>query len=160
MSRTILGMLIGMLVIAGVFVAANGDGNHYAEERTQQVQAQEAERTARTAIVEAERTERQAIAAQTQQVLAAQEAATMRLFLLVLLACVVLVVGAGVVVFVARISAAHPRQPQPAAPATIVLLSQQLPGYRPSIIDGRWVLESDHDYLSIDSARRLIEQRR
>ena len=157
MSRTILGMLIGMLVIVGVFVAANGDGNHYAEERTQQVQAQEAERTARTAIVEAERTERQAIAAQTQQILAAQEAATMRLFLLVLLACVVLVVGAGVVVFVARISAA---QPQPAAPETIVLLSQQLPGYRPSIIDGRWVLESDHDYLSIDSARRLIEQRR
>lgn len=170
MSRTILGILIGALVIVGVMVATDGDGSNYAAERTAQVQAQEAERTARQAIIEAERTERQRLDYERARAAQESQERTIQTLLFVVLAG-----GFSLGVFVVMVKMIdRPAKPTaiyapviyaPVAqaqqpPPTVVILAQQLPEYRPTLKDGRWILESDADWMTPETAQKYLTMRR
>lgn len=162
MNRTILGILIGALVIVGVMVGTDADTSNYAAERTQQVQAQEVARTERTAIIEAERTERMRLDAERERAASAAQERTINTLLIVMLAGGIVIAVVAVVRKPAQPTVVYlpaPAQaPQP--PAPIIVLAGQLPGYQPAVINGQWVLESDADYMTPQTALKLVANQR
>jgi len=170
MTRLLLAAaaLVAVLVLA--MATIDSDSSNYAEERTAQVQAQEAARTERTALAESNQTERTAINAALLQWQMAQEAQTMRLTLILIVGVVV----AGMATTVIVVALRRPAQattstlpgeiPQPSAallqmwrwyPSHTLEYNEDAQQWSLVADDGRYMLESE----IVPASPRRITQR-
>ena len=110
-----------------------------------------------TASAEAAATERLRIEQQhiTERLRIEQQAETARSVVAALAAlCGVAVAGASAVL-VARARASTPSHP----PHDVRIVLAELPGWRAEIVDGEWCVATDHEYMPIGDAARMLEMR-
>lgn len=110
-----------------------------------------------SASAERQRTEQMRIEQQhiTERLRIEQQAETARSVVAALAAlCGVAVAGASAVL-VARARASAPSHP----PHDVRIVLAELPGWRAEIVDGEWCVATDHEYMPIGDAARMLEMR-
>lgn len=110
-----------------------------------------------SASAERQRTEQMRIEQQhiTERLRIEQQAETARSVVVALAAlCGVAVAGASAVL-VARARASTPSYP----PHDVRIVLAELPGWRAEIVDGEWCVATDHEYMPIGDAAKMLEMR-